>query len=65
MTPEEENRRPCVSKQVQNNNAQQVSCTMLHFSLVEADHLDFFFSGLCNPNRVACIQLGTLELDYL
>jgi len=59
---EEENGRPYVSEQVQNNNAQRVSCAMLHFSLVEADHLNFFFS---NPNRMACTIRNTGTRLYL
>jgi len=69
MTPEEDNGRPYVRKQVQNNNAQEVSClTTLPFCLSKdsiTDHLNSCFSGLCSPNRMACIQSGTLEPGYI
>src|SRR6266511_2662884 len=56
MTPEEENGRPYVRKQVQDNNAQEVSYLItLPFFIVEAVNYGSLkiFSGLCSPNRKA------------
>ena len=49
MTPEEENGRPYVRKQVQDNNAQEVSCFMLHFCSIRSDMGHFLFQWFVQP----------------
>ena len=65
MTSEEENGRPYVRKQVQNIDAQEVSCLTLPFMLIEVLWTASIFSGPCSPNRMACIQSRTLERNNI